>query len=209
MYYKHIVFDVDGTLLDTEHAVLCSLQDTIEEASGRRPPQGELAFALGITGEDALRALGFADVPAALDRWVQNLARYSGAVTAFKGVKEMLAALARQGCRLGVVTSKMRSELDEEFMRFGLGRYFSTVVCADDTEEHKPSPGPLLCYMERAGAGRDELLYVGDSRYDSECAGAAGVDFALAAWGCRAPGVRAEHYAATPMGLAALLREKE
>ena len=54
MKYKHIVFDIDGTLIDTEYAVLHSLQETIKELSGRKIPCSELRFALGITGTDAL-----------------------------------------------------------------------------------------------------------------------------------------------------------
>lgn len=53
MKYKHIVFDIDGTLIDTEYAVLHSLQETIKELSGRKIPCSELRFALGITGTDA------------------------------------------------------------------------------------------------------------------------------------------------------------
>ena len=55
MKYKHIVFDIDGTLIDTEYAVLHSLQETIKGLSGREIPCSELRFALGITGTDALK----------------------------------------------------------------------------------------------------------------------------------------------------------
>ncbi len=57
MKYKHIVFDIDGTLIDTEYAVLHSLQETIRAISGREMPCPELKFALGITGIDALKNL--------------------------------------------------------------------------------------------------------------------------------------------------------
>lgn len=58
MKYEHIVFDIDGTLIDTEYAVLHSLQETIMELSGEEIPVSELTFALGITGADALKILG-------------------------------------------------------------------------------------------------------------------------------------------------------
>ena len=61
MKYKHIVFDIDGTLIDTEYAVLHSLQETIKELSGRKIPCSELRFALGITGTDALKKLEIKD----------------------------------------------------------------------------------------------------------------------------------------------------
>ena len=68
MKYKHIVFDIDGTLIDTEYAVLHSLQETIRVLSGREIPCAELIFALGITGIDALKKLEIKDISYAIDR---------------------------------------------------------------------------------------------------------------------------------------------
>lgn len=72
MKYSHIVFDLDGTLIDTERAILPSLRDTLEELTGRHYKEQALTFALGITGADALKRLGVADVPAALTLWIEK-----------------------------------------------------------------------------------------------------------------------------------------
>lgn len=69
MKYKHIVFDIDGTLIDTEYAVLHSLQETIKGLSGREIPCSELRFALGITGTDALKKLAIKDTSYAIELW--------------------------------------------------------------------------------------------------------------------------------------------
>ena len=69
MKYKHIVFDIDGTLIDTEYAVLHSLQETIKGLSGREIPCSELRFALGITGTDALKKLEIKDTSYAIELW--------------------------------------------------------------------------------------------------------------------------------------------
>ena len=74
------------------------------------------------------------------------------------------------------------------------------------TEEHKPSPAPLLKYMEETGAGRDEILYVGDSSGDGKCASATGVDFACAVWGAHEDShIRAQYHPETPAELARML----
>ena len=68
-------------------------------------------------------------------------------------------------------------------MRLGLDGYFDTVVCEEDTVCHKPEAEPLECYMRRAGARPEEVLYIGDSIYDMECARAAKTACGLALWG--------------------------
>lgn len=183
MDYKQIVFDIDGTLIDTEYAVLHSLQDTVLELDKRLIPIQALSFALGITGEDALRHLGVQDIAVALSLWDRKMAVYQDTIRVFQGIEEMLAALAQQNIGLGIVTSKTREEFKHDFSHFSIASCFQTVVCADDTSEHKPAPAPLLKYMELAKCQSRELLYVGDSIYDMQCAQRANVRFGLAKWG--------------------------
>ncbi len=204
MKYKQIIFDVDGTLADTEYAVLHSLQDTIKTLTGKETPLEELIFALGITGEDALIKLAFPDVPAALELWIDYLHRYDDTVSIFPGIEEVLQTLSQAGCGFGIATSRIRDEFEQEFRRFPIRRYFDIVVCADDTAEHKPAAAPLLKYMELSGTKRNEILYVGDSRYDRECARHAGVDFALAGWGSHLKDIDAEYRLSTPGELASV-----
>lgn len=75
------------------------------------------------------------------------------------------------------------------------------VVCADATQEHKPTAAPLLKYLELSGTDRNQILYVGDSRYDRECARNAGVDFALAGWGSHLTDIDPEYRPDEPMEL--------
>ncbi len=185
MKYTQIVFDVDGTLIDTEYAVLHSLQDTILEVTGKKVGLEELTFSLGITGSDGLTQLGVEDVTTALSIWEQKIALYKDYSKVFDTVVKLLNELTAKGCKLGIVTSKTRNEFANDFSVFGIDDYFSTIVCADDTNEHKPNAEPLLKYMELAKCRKEEVLYVGDSIYDMKCAMNANVDFALAGWGAK------------------------
>lgn len=209
MKYKHIVFDIDGTLIDTEYAVLKSFQETIQEITGKMMPMEELKFCLGITGEDSLRILQFEDVPSAMSLWVEKLYEYKKDMHLFDGIMELLEALKKAGCKLGIVTSKERKQFDRDQVCLSIAHYFDFIVCSEDTEEHKPLPAPLLKYMELAGADKEEeVLYIGDSKYDKACAEGAGVDFALAVWGCGGNKIEANYYPEKPTDLLSLL-EKE
>lgn len=203
--YKHIVFDVDGTLIDTESAIVYSLQETLLAVTGKKIPLVELTFALGITGEDALKRLEIDDIPAAMDIWVKSLRKYTDTMVAFRGIKELLDRLSGQGYELGIITSRTREEFGEDLEHAGILDLFTTIVCADDTTEHKPTPAPLLKYIEWTGADKSQILYVGDSEYDSGCAGGAGVDFALAGWGSHNRDIKAKYCLDEPEGLLAVL----
>ncbi len=183
MKYKHIVFDLDGTLLDTEYAILRSLQETVKTVTGNLIELSELTFALGITGVDALKKLNIGDVPSVLGLWIENMNKYSDSILVFEGIAELLDTLTKCGYELGIVTSKTRKEFEHDFIQYDIHKYFSRVICSDDTSEHKPSPVPLLKYMESTKTSCEELLYIGDSIYDMNCANNAKVDFALAEWG--------------------------
>jgi len=185
MKYAHIVFDIDGTLTDSEYAVITALQDMVKSWKGRAYAYDELKFALGITGADALIRLGFApeEVAPAMCDWEIGLRSHNAEITVFEGAEELLAALSEKGCALGIVTSKTRDQFDKDFCRFDIARRFGVSITADDSADHKPTAGPLLKYMELTGAKREEMLYIGDSEYDSGTAHNAGVDFALATWG--------------------------
>ncbi len=95
----------------------------------------------------------------------------------------MLETISELKLGIGIVTSKTREEFRSDFQKFDISSYFETVVCADDTRQHKPEPDPLLKYIERTNCQANGLLYIGDSIYDMQCAKRANVNFGLAKWG--------------------------
>lgn len=182
MKYTHIVFDVDGTLIDSEKAVLKSLQKTIEE-EGINKSLDELKFALGIPGKDALSILGIEELEIVEEKWNENLLEYSDEIILFKGIKQVIQELKCKNVNLGIITSKTRKEYETDFIKFGLDPYFDLVICADDTTKHKPNKEPMEKYIEITKASKEQTIYIGDSIYDMQCSKDAGVDFALALWG--------------------------
>lgn len=181
--YRHIIFDIDGTLLDTENAILQSLKDTIVEILHKDVPMKELKFALGIPGEDALRVLGIKDTLSANRKWNEHLLKYKRSIKLFEGIPELLRELKSEGYVLGIVTSKDRHEFATDFVPFGIADYFDRVICVEDAPRPKPNPAPLTTYLTLSGIDAKQALYVGDTVYDSRCAQDAGVDFGLALWG--------------------------
>lgn len=181
--YKHIVFDIDGTLADSYEASVSSLRQVVYERTGKSLDDEELAFSFGIPGADTLKRLGMeAD---ALQRWAELENAHASSVAVFDGVWLMLAELSEEGFELGIVSSRAHREYEAAIEPLGFCDYFKTVVLAEDTEQHKPSAAPMLAYIAKAGAAPEEVLYVGDTAHDSACARAAGVDFAFAQWGAR------------------------
>ena len=108
-YFDYIVFDVDGTLADTEESVLSSLGQIIQEETGKTLPRHELEFALGIPGKNALEKLGIYS-QATLDRWCQVAASFKSTISVFPGLHEVIATLSDNGCKLGIVSSRARNE---------------------------------------------------------------------------------------------------
>lgn len=183
IHYKHVLFDIDGTLLNNTYSVISSLQDTLRVLLKREFSEAELSFCLGITGEKALRQLGCPDVDEAQRIWDEELQKYLHTVTVFTGITETVKKLHSLGIKLGIVSSKTRPEFDHEMLEYEMMPCFDTVILADDTKKHKPEPDPILAYLEKTGANPVETVYVGDSIYDMQCAKAAQVGKFLALWG--------------------------
>lgn len=204
--YKCIIFDIDGTMLNTEKVILCSLQRLLESEKNMVYKEEDLFFVLGIPGHETLRRLNVSDPERSLDKWNGLIKRYASNIHLYPDIKKTVTCLNKSGIKAGIVTSKTRKEYNIDFVPFGLSEYFQYVVCADDTIRHKPLPDPLLKCIELAKVAPGEALYIGDTIYDSECAKAAGVDFALALWGAKNNSVAATYKLSNPDEIVQLLK---
>ncbi len=206
--YSTIIFDVDGTLIDTEKAVIGSLQKMLRMDYQLVMKPEDLSFVLGIPGSDSLPKLGITDIDRANERWNYFMKDFFGSIAVFAGIQELLTALIHKEITRGIVTSKTKVELRDDFEPFGLLSSLPYVVCADDTEKHKPHPEPILKFLEMTGAEPSTSIYIGDTIYDCECARDAGVDFALALWGCKhSDGIDAKYKLESPQDLLGLLQK--
>jgi len=199
MKYNHIIFDIDGTMLDSAYADLTALQKVLLELKHENYPIEDLHFALGIPGEVALRQLKVEDVSVANRLWNKYMTKLAHTMKLFDGIKELLMELQSRGVRLGIITSKNRKELQNDFVPFGIHVFFDTIITVEDSSAPKPSPEPMLAYLNKAEVKSCEVLYIGDTLYDRDCAVNAGVDFGLAMWGCNSvEQIDATYYFKTP-----------
>ena len=189
--YQLAVFDIDGTLIDTERTSVLSLMQTVEELTGRKISQEYAREFYGIPSASASGMFGYHDAGAFEDRWEQNFIKLHHLVAPFPGVGQMLSRVKTAGLRTGLVTSRNRMEFDFDKHLAALLPSIDAHVCAEDAPFHKPHPAPLLECIRRVSesAGRtfaaDECIYLGDTMSDFLCARDAGCDFALADWRLR------------------------
>lgn len=196
---KCVVFDVDGTLIDTGEAIITSLQKVLKEDLGQAYSEDELGFAFGIPGAVTLERLGIDDIENSIGKWIKYLDDFKDTIKVFGGINNCLLKLKAGSIKTGIVTSKTKEEFDSSFTPLGLADYFDYVVCADDTERHKPNPEPLLKLMEISGNKPEEIIYIGDTKYDRDCAAGAGVKFGLALWGAKSTeGINPEYLLHSP-----------
>ncbi|MCE5170017.1 HAD family hydrolase [Paenibacillus profundus] len=183
--YNCIIFDVDGTLIDTEQALIASLKQVLYEELGAVYEDEKLHLILGIPGRDALMKLEVKEIDTVQAKWNQYLQENAHLTTVFSGIEHVLKTLHERGMAAGIVTSKTRQELIDDFVPFGLSSYVPNAICADDTLRHKPHPEPLLAFIKKYGVDPTKAIYIGDTSYDMEAAHGAGIDFALALWGSK------------------------
>ena len=204
------IFDIDGTLIDTFDMYMPAMVETLRKHGYSIAPQDEQATMqrlFGITGEDALKLFGVKpeDRAAIQKEWFNLAYQREDRIKVIPQIPEALQALAAvPGNRLGVATSKLRSEYEEHFaQRYPFAKLFEAAITESDTAKHKPDPEPILAAVERLGATPEESVYVCDTINDLKAARAAGVKFAGALYGSANPAAikDADYPLASPLDL--------
>lgn len=179
-----ILWDFDGTLLNTNDVILESWQHTYEHYYGHRMPVEHITKCFG---EPLLVTMAreFPDVPpkdsAEVYREYQKDIAYVWAKT-IPGVFELVEDLKEQGYKQCIVTSRTTESTLRYLELFGKKDLFDGMVTCDDTDKHKPEPEPILLGLEKVNSAKEEALMVGDGVFDIKCANNAGVKSVLVGW---------------------------
>ena len=195
-----ILFDLDGTLIDTTELILYCFNHAWETICGHTHPPEVFVATMGIPLKNAmhkllgvtdgmqleqigeLRTAGFVE---SLVREYRscNAANHDRLARPFPGMDLVVAKLRDRGYQLGVVTSKSREFAQRGLRLCGLWEFVDVFVSMDDTSRHKPPPDPLLLALEQLQVAPQQAVYVGDSRHDMQAGRAAGMRTAAALWG--------------------------
>ncbi len=181
-----LLFDLDGTLIDSIGLLVASMEYAYE-GRDRRPPVDEWVAAIGTPLDAMLRrwAIDDDDVHLLKARYREfQFANHDAMTTAYPGVVETVRALHAEGHALAIVTSKLAVGATKSLEFIGIADCFAAVVGLESTKTHKPGPEPVLHALDRLGGmSPARALFVGDSTHDMHAGRAAGVTTAAALWG--------------------------
>lgn len=188
MKYRLLVFDWDGTVIDSHSAIAECMQEASRELGLPVPERERATHVIGLGLHDAMRIVA-PDLPA--HRYPEFIAAYrrnflarEDTMQPFPGMRELLVLLSENSA-LAVATGKSRRGLDRALKATGLERHFRASRCADETHP-KPHPAMLLELMDGLSFRADEVLMIGDTSHDLRMASAAGVDAVAVSYGAHA-----------------------
>jgi phosphoglycolate phosphatase len=184
--YELLVFDWDGTLVDSAGHIAVSLQSAFADLGLPVPSDESARHVIGLGLQDALTYL---DPTLPASRYEDVTERYrfhflsgDAGIACFPGVQESLASLNREGYLLAVATGKSRRGLDRSMQSLSLGAHFHSSRCADEGFP-KPHPEMLQVLMEELGTTPDRTLMIGDTTHDLQMAANAGVRAVAVSYG--------------------------
>ena len=176
---RAVVFDLDGTLLDSLPLVLAAISYALEPF-GRRPTMDIFAKLGGPPARFLPEFLSDENhVPVAMERLDAYHRQNTHLIQPFEGVRALLAGLKTHGVQTAIWTGRDRESAERLLRVHQLEGYFATVVCGDDLPTHKPEPEGLREIMRRLGVTSAETLFVGDADVDVLGGEACGVDTVL------------------------------
>lgn len=179
-----ILFDFDGTVMDTTEVIVNSWQHTFNTLEGKDRPLEEIYATFGEPLPTTMKKF-FPDHPVEDSINIYRSYHYDNfaeLISLFPGMRELLADLQDEGYTLGLVTSRLLGTTRQGLEKYDLEKFFNTVLTCEDTDKHKPDPTPINLALERLGKIADNAVMVGDTMFDILCARNAGVKSILVDW---------------------------
>src|SRR5579862_7479439 len=183
---RAVLFDLDGTLLDTIGLIVDAMHHAFEGFDGPRPTDTEWMLGIGTPLWLQLKtyARNEAEVEQLRERYrAFHFVNHDRYVKAYPGVPETLDVIASRGLAMALVTSKLEQLAKRNIEFTGIARHFPLLVGVESTVRHKPDPEPVRFALEKLGVTPEEAVFVGDSPHDVGAGNAAGVTTIAALWG--------------------------
>jgi HAD superfamily hydrolase (TIGR01509 family) len=181
--FKAVLFDLDGTLVDSMNLHALALSAVLRERLSLDFRPEELRHLIsGRPSAEMLADFTRERIDELVQAWRDYERPLLSQVPLFPGVREMLSDLVKHGVKLAVVTSQTRDEMTLWRQQIKLDGFIDLWVSSDDVEKPKPAPDSVKVAVERLGCRPEESLMVGDSSFDLLAAKAAGVPFGAACW---------------------------
>jgi pyrophosphatase PpaX len=184
MRFPVVLFDLDGTLIDSRGIILASFRHAAMMVLEREIVEAEVLSRVGGTNlHEQMRAIDPQRVDDLVTAYREHNEPLNDTLEAFPGILDVLDTLRVRGQRIGLVTAKRRFSIEAAFRRIPLRDRLDEIVSADDTAKHKPDPEPILEALRRFDVEAGDAAYVGDSPFDILCAKAAHVFAVGVTWG--------------------------
>ena len=184
--YKAVIFDWDGTVMDSTASIVSAIQAACIDLDLPVPSVEDASWVIGLSLDQALQrcAPGLTQerVPFFQERYRHHFFLNDQQLGLFDGILPLLEELRQQEIRLGVATGKTRRGLDRVLQAQQLTAHFDYTRCADESQG-KPHPAMLFDIMERLDLQPEQVLMVGDTTHDVQMAASAGVDSMAVTYG--------------------------
>jgi len=178
-----ILFDLDGTVLDTNNLIVQSFQHTYRTVSGIEKDREYIVKSFGEPLALTMKREFNVPVEEAIQIYRSfHHESFENLIEIFPGMAEAVISLFNKGYKLGVVTSRLRNTSIRGLEKYHLMEYFQCIITADDTKKHKPDPEPINMALKKLQSKPEQTLMIGDSLFDIKCAQNAGVQSAIVAW---------------------------
>lgn len=180
---KALLFDFDGTLLDTNDLIIKTFMHVLEERfPGQYSPKDCMEF-IGPSLYETFEQLTPDEVEEMVEKYrLWNQTHHDELVTEFDGVVPTLELLKQQGIRMAIVSTKRRDTIEKGLDLMGAKHLFEFWIGLDDVKHVKPHPEPVLLAIDKLGVEKEDVMMIGDNYHDIEAGKNAGVKSAGVAW---------------------------